>query len=157
MKLKALAALIALSSTTAFACPDLAGTFMCPGENGEMVATTVSQVVTNGVTVYTVTDVEGSYELIADGVTRTQSGQTQTGNNATIDSTNTCNADASLTSVANYNEVDAAGKSVASFKMVQEAARAANGGLALNVTYSENGGPEQKAQGVCDVAAAAKN
>lgn len=149
MKLKVLAAIVALSSTTAFACPDLAGTYVCPGENGD-VETAVAQVVSNGVTIYTVTDVEGSYDLIADGATRTQQGQTETGNFATIDATNTCNGFASLTSVANYKEVDGTGKSVASFHMVQVVSRdAATGGLSLNVKYSENGGPEQVGQGVC--------
>ncbi len=144
------AAVALLLSTTAFAsnCPNLAGTYMCPGDNGD-VETTVSQAVVNGVTVYTVADAEGSYDLIADGQTRVQNGKTNTGNDATIKETNTCEKQTTLVSVAEYSEVDPTGQPVASFKMKQVASRDASGGLALTVAYSENGGPDQVAQGVC--------
>jgi hypothetical protein len=150
MKLSLFAtAAVLMFSTSAFACPDLAGTYSCPADDGSMTDTIVAQVVVSGVTVYTVTDSEGSYDLIADGQTRSQSGQTQTGNNATVTESNTCNGSANLTSVSTYNETDPTGKSVASFNVVQVASRDASGGLALTVRYSENGGAEQTASGVC--------
>jgi hypothetical protein len=151
MKLSLFAtAAVLVFSTSALACPDLAGTYSCPNEDGAAEDMTVAQAVVDGVTVFTVTDAEGSYEMMADGVTRVQKGQTDTGNNATITESNTCNGSANLTTVASYNETDPTGKSVASFNLVQVVSRdAATGGLALNVRYSENGGAEQVASGVC--------
>ncbi len=53
--MKALLATLVLFGTSAFACPDLTGTFACTQE-GQTSVIQVSQQVTNGVTVYTVKD-----------------------------------------------------------------------------------------------------
>ena len=68
---------VTLLASAALACPDLSGTYMCMTDNGDgqgpqEVEFIVSQKVVNGVTVYTTTDVDGSFDLIADGQKRTK-------------------------------------------------------------------------------------
>lgn len=61
-----LALLILLASSFAFACPELAGTYVCTSEDGQKQEVLVSQKVVNNVTIY---NLDGD-EFAADGIKR---------------------------------------------------------------------------------------
>lgn len=143
-------ALVLLGASTSFACPNLAGTYACPGENGTTVTTTMAQSEANGVTTYTLTDDTGVSQFIADGLTRTAAGKVENGNDAVINVTNSCSADSSALNLdATYVEKDATGATVVDAVINQAVSLDSAGNLTINGTYTENGGAAQPIQGSC--------
>lgn len=63
---KAVVLALVLMGSTAMACPNLAGKYMCPDDDGVKQEMAVSQTVENGVTTYTMVDSE-TVTLVADG------------------------------------------------------------------------------------------
>jgi hypothetical protein len=55
------------AASTAFACPDLSGTYVCQGQNG-LENLTIEQEVVNQMTIYTLTDSQGTQQLPTDNV-----------------------------------------------------------------------------------------
>lgn len=144
-------ALILLGASASFACPNLAGTYSCPDENGALVTTTMAQSEANGVTTYTLTDDTGMSEFVADGLTRTQAGKVQNGNDAVINVTNSCSADSTALNLdAIYVEKDAAGATVMDMMVKQAVSLDSAGNLMISGTYTENGGTAQPIQGACE-------
>ncbi len=149
------AALVLLGATSAFACPNLEGTYACPGDNGATVSTSMSQTEVNGVTTYTLTDESGTSQFIADGLTRTMAGKVQNGNDAVINVTNTCSADSlSLDLDATYVEKDATGATVVDAIINQSVSLDSASNLSINGTYTEKGTAAQPIQATCTKVAA---
>jgi microcystin-dependent protein len=81
-----------LMGSTAFACPDLSGTYVCQSEQGP-VESVVTQAVVNGVTVFTETSGGESSSMAADGKAVT-SVEKEEGVVYTMTQVATCSADA---------------------------------------------------------------
>ncbi len=98
--MRLLAALIAFSSFSAFACPNLSGTYAtCRSTTGSMDGSTelvVTQNTANGVTTYTLSAISGennereTEELVADGKTRSETAQDPTYGEVKASITYTC-------------------------------------------------------------------
>lgn len=60
--------LISLCASIALACPNLTGSFLCSDDGMGNEKISISQEVVNGVTTYTITDRDGTYQLPTDNV-----------------------------------------------------------------------------------------
>lgn len=141
---------LTLSTSVALACPDLTGTYMCPGENeGEMVETAVSQAVVNGATVYTVTDASGPIEFIADGQPRTAQEDHQD-YILLYTSTNTCNGSASLNARTDVSAYLKANQQVVQLGLVDlDIAKDASGSLLMSGTATQSDGTTENISSAC--------
>ncbi len=135
------ASFVLLLSSAAFACPNLAGKYSCPNQNGNMEPLEISQRLQNGVTIYTMATIHGSDEAIADGVTRQLSGKTHSGNDATLAYTVTCDEAANtLIQDGVMTELDPAGKAITTTDYHMVIGKSAkDGGLATQGTYTAAG------------------
>lgn len=133
--------IVLMLSSAAFACPDLAGRYSCPTQNGNMEPVNITQRIENGVTIYTMATIHGSDDAIADGVTRILTGKTVSGNEATLAFTVTCDAATnSLIQDGLLTEMDSAGKAITTteYHMVQTR-DAKDGGIMTQGTYTTPG------------------
>lgn len=102
--MRTLAIALALVSTSALACPNLAGTYAtCRSTTGASTGSTdvvVAQKVVNGVTVYSVTSTDDesqereTEEMIADGKTRTETESSPETGEIVLSATYKCSGDA---------------------------------------------------------------
>jgi hypothetical protein len=140
---KFLAIALVLFGTTAMACPDLAGTYMCPSydENGNdiIVETTIAQSVdASGITNYEFITPDDSFAWPADGaLSEFNFKDDESGSDMTIGLSLTCGSN-TLTQFTSVNEVEVSGQ-VNYMSVTSVMSKDASGNLAKDETFVYEG------------------
>jgi hypothetical protein len=142
--MKNIVAIVAvLFGSAAMACPNLAGTFTCPGydEQGNQiqVQTTLTQQDANGVTVYSMATPDTSWEMPADGKLYQSNFKDEgSGHDMTVSTSLTCNGDV-LSQYLSQKEVDDQGAQVSFIDGTIAMSLNADGSMAKTAEYHLDG------------------
>lgn len=105
--MKTVIAALVLFGSSAFACPDLSGNFTCTSPDGTEEISLSQAVNQAGVTVYTMANAMGTYEVAADSIAKNFAAPTKTGTQMSTNVALTCDGDAAVMQKANFIETNA--------------------------------------------------
>jgi hypothetical protein len=128
--------------SAAIACPNLAGTFTCPGYddsgNQIQIQTTINQNDDSGVTVYSVSTVDSSWEMPADGKLYQSTFKDESNHDMTVATSLTCNGDV-LSQYLSQKEVDEQGQQVSFIDGTISMSLNVDGSISKNAEYHIDG------------------
>lgn len=146
---KFIASVVVFFGTSAFACPDLAGTYMCPSYDGGIEETVVSQIVrADGVTIYDFATQDDSFTWPADGVLTSYTFKDDdSGSDYTVSFSLTCSGN-TLLDYTFVKEIDTTGNETI-MEIDEVVSKDAAGNLSYDTTYRYNGSQTHHEQRVC--------